>query len=232
MFERFTERARRALFFARYESSQFGSPSIETEHLLLGLLRDGSGLTQQLFARTRISLATIRDDIEARILKRDKISTSIEIPFSDDAKRVLLHTVEEADLLGDHHIGTEHMLLGLLREERSLAATVLYERGLTLDAARDWFAKSRGARSESEAADQKLALLAQENAALREVIRHLEQTHQLPLEFRDNAYWMERYGTTHGPYCSVCWDVDRRLLKKVTDPSGTLYCEYCTRFRV
>ena len=84
MFERYTERARRVLFFARYEASQLGSVSIGTEHLLLGLIREGKGLTSRIFARSHLSLETIRKDIETSTkIPREKVSTSVEIPFSD-----------------------------------------------------------------------------------------------------------------------------------------------------
>jgi len=82
MFERYTERARRVLFFARYEASQLGSISIETEHLLLGLIREGKGLTSRIFARSHLSLENIRKEIEGRTVFREKVSTSVEIPFS------------------------------------------------------------------------------------------------------------------------------------------------------
>ncbi len=80
MFERYTERARRVLFFARYEASQLGSISIETEHLLLGLIREGKGLTSRIFARSHLSLENIRKEIEGRTVFREKVSTSVEIP--------------------------------------------------------------------------------------------------------------------------------------------------------
>jgi len=82
MFERYTERARRVLFFARYEASQLGSISIETEHLLLGLIREGKGLTSRIFARSHLSLESIRKEIEGRTVFREKVSTSVEMPFS------------------------------------------------------------------------------------------------------------------------------------------------------
>ena len=96
MFERYTERARRVLFFARYEASQLGSISIETEHLLLGLIREGKGLTSRIFARSHLSLENIRKEIEGRTVFREKVSTSVEIPFSAETKRVL---TAYADLL-------------------------------------------------------------------------------------------------------------------------------------
>src|ERR1700753_1775336 len=137
MFERYTERARRVLFFARYEASQLGSISIETEHLLLGLIREGKGLTSRIFARSHLSLENIRKEIEGRTVFREKVSTSVEIPFSAETKRVLKFAAEEADRLLHNYIGTEHLLLGILREERSVAASILMEKGMRLNTVRE-----------------------------------------------------------------------------------------------
>ena len=137
MFERYTERARRVLFFARYEATQLGSTSIETEHLLLGLIREGKGLTSRIFARSHLSLEAIRKEIEGRTVFREKVSTSVDIPFSAETKRVLQHAAEEADRLLHTYIGTEHLLLVLLREEHCVASTILYEKGMRLAAVRD-----------------------------------------------------------------------------------------------
>src|ERR687891_228554 len=137
MFERYTERARRVLFFARYEASQLGSISIETEHLLLGLIREGKGLTSRIFARSHLSLESIRKEIEGRTVFREKVSTSVEIPFSAETKRVLQFAAEEADRLLHNYIGTEHLLLGILREERSVAASILMEKGMRLHQVRE-----------------------------------------------------------------------------------------------
>src|SRR5687768_13170640 len=137
MFERYTERARRVLFFARYEASQLGSISIETEHLLLGLIREGKGLTSRIFARSHLSLESIRKEIEGRTVFGEKVSTSVEIPFSAETKRVLGFAAEEADRLLHNYIGTEHLLLGILREERSVAASILMEKGMRLHTVRE-----------------------------------------------------------------------------------------------
>jgi len=137
MFERYTERARRVLFFARYEASQLGSISIETEHLLLGLIREGKGLTSRIFARSHLSLENIRKEIEGRTVFREKVSTSVEIPFSTETKRVLQHAAEEADRLLHNYVGTEHLLLGILREERSVAAAILSEKSMRLGSVRE-----------------------------------------------------------------------------------------------
>ena len=137
MFERYTERARRVLFFSRYEASQLGSISIETDHLLLGLIREGKGLTSRIFARSHLSVENIRREIEGRTVFREKVSTSVEIPFSTETKRVLQHAAEEADRLLHNYVGTEHLLLGILREERSVAASILSVKGMRLNTVRE-----------------------------------------------------------------------------------------------
>ncbi|HKS96642.1 MAG TPA: ATP-dependent Clp protease ATP-binding subunit [Terriglobia bacterium] len=136
MFERYTEKARRVIFFARYEASQFGSPYIETEHLLLGLLREDKALTNR-FLRSHTSIESIRKQIEGRTTIREKVSTSVDLPLSQECKRVLAYAAEEAERLSHKHIGTEHLLLGLLREEKSFAAEILHERGLRLSTIRE-----------------------------------------------------------------------------------------------
>jgi uncharacterized protein (TIGR03435 family) len=137
MFERYTERARRILFFARYEATQLGSTSIETEHLLLGLVREGKGLTSRLFERSHLSLEGIRREVEGRTVLREKVPTSVDIPFSVEAKRVLQYAAEEADRLRHTYVGSEHLLLGILREEHSLAASILADKGMRLASVRD-----------------------------------------------------------------------------------------------
>src|SRR5437588_89568 len=145
MFERYTEKARRVIFFARYEASQFGAPAIEPEHLLLGLMREDKTLTGRFFPRAQITIESIRREIEGRTLLRERIPTSVELPLAPETKRVLHYSHEESDRLQHRHIGTEHLLLGLLREERSMAAQILFERGLRLNAVRDEIARQSGA---------------------------------------------------------------------------------------
>ena len=151
MFERYTEKARRVIFFARYEASQFGAHAIEPEHLLLGLMREDKTLTGRFFPRAQLSIESIRKEIEGRTLLREKISTSVELPLAPETKRVLAFAHEESDRLQHRHIGTEHLLLGLLREERSMAAEILYERGLRLNAVRDEISRQSGHEARSTA---------------------------------------------------------------------------------
>lgn len=142
MFEKYTEKARRVIFFARYETSQLGARRIETEHVLLGLLREDKALSSRFFPHAEAALEAIRRQIEGRTVARDKVSTSVELPLSDESKRVLTYAAEEADRLMCSYIGTEHILLGLLREEKSLAAEILYENGLRLSRVREELAGS------------------------------------------------------------------------------------------
>jgi ATP-dependent Clp protease ATP-binding subunit ClpC len=125
MFERFTEAARRALFFARYEASQWGSAVIGTEHVLLGLLRQPHPIVASLLALSGQPLEALRDEVRAEIESKSKISTSVEIPFTEDTKKALTFTAEEAGRLGHTYIGPEHMLLGLLRVEGCVPEKIL-----------------------------------------------------------------------------------------------------------
>src|SRR5215471_7705397 len=140
MFERYTEKARRVIFFARYEASQFGSPNIETEHILLGILREDIVLTRRFLRDARVE--AIREQIEATTTKGKHIATSVDLPLSNEGKRVLAYAAEEAARLSHRHIGTEHLLLGLLREEKSFAAQILHERGLQVASVREQLAKA------------------------------------------------------------------------------------------
>jgi len=137
MFEKFTEKAKRILFLARYEASQQGSKVIGTEHILLGLLKEGEETTRELFTRANVSMDLLQAELERRNPAREKLSTSVEIPFSEETKKALQFAEEEAERLMHPHIGTEHLLLGLLRLEDSVAGRMLAERGMRLFAVRE-----------------------------------------------------------------------------------------------
>ena len=113
MFERYTDKARRVIFFARYEASQFGSPYIETEHLLLGLLREDQ------YLREHTSVAEMRAEIRARSPKNSP--NTVELELSDACKKVLGYAAKEAE--GYKQIETEHILLGILRNNDAVART-------------------------------------------------------------------------------------------------------------
>jgi len=123
MFERYTEKARRVIFFARYVASQYGSPFIETEHLLLGLLKEDPSLLG-LLPKAK-SLDEIRREIERHIEPREHISSLVDLPLSGQCKRALNFSPEEANRLASRQIEPEHLLLGLLRIHDGLAAQIL-----------------------------------------------------------------------------------------------------------
>src|SRR6266851_5255014 len=131
MFERYTELARRTIFFARYEASVYGSDHIEPEHLLLGILREDKLLA------ARLSLETTKKKIESRLTRPfEKISTSVDLSLTEEAERVLHYAALEATELGDPHIDTAHLALGLLRAETSFAAEIMRDQGLDAAAIR------------------------------------------------------------------------------------------------
>jgi hypothetical protein len=117
MFERYTEKARRVVFFARYEASQFGSPEIDTEHLLLGLLREDKGLNHYVF-QSHAAVDAIRNELTSGMKQNQPIATHVDLPLSDPAKLVLAYA-------------------GLLREKQTLAAQVLERYGLELRSLRE-----------------------------------------------------------------------------------------------
>lgn len=129
MFERYTEKARRVIFFARYEASQLGSQHIETEHLLLGLMRECRGLVDA-------DAEGIRKAIEAHGSRGPKISTTVDLPLSHDSKEALFQAAQEADRLGHRHIAAAHLLAGLFAVTGGLAHALLAERGVTIEAIR------------------------------------------------------------------------------------------------
>jgi hypothetical protein len=136
LFPRFTERAKRATFFSRFEAGQVGHPSIEPEHLLLGVVRARLGLTSRLLEGARLTADQIRADVGTHREARDPLSNFVIIAFSDVTKRAIQLAAAEADRLSHQNISTAHLLLGILREDRSLAAAILRARGLSLDAVR------------------------------------------------------------------------------------------------
>jgi len=152
MFERYTEKARRVIFFARYEAMQYGSPYIETEHLLLGLLREDRSLAKWFPGESSVEPG-IRTEIEGQITPRERISTAVEVPLTEECKKVLNLAAEECERLAQRYVGTEHLLLGMLRVEGSLAAKLLGKRGLKLEGIREQLAKAPGSISQRVSAE-------------------------------------------------------------------------------
>jgi hypothetical protein len=124
MFERYTEKARRCIFFGRYEASEFGATQIDAHHLLLGILRESHLVTDAAASKL------IREEIERRYTKQPRISTSIDVPLSEDSKRALTFAAERAEALGCRVIDWPHLLLGIMKLENSFAAAVLASAGV------------------------------------------------------------------------------------------------------
>ena len=135
MFERFTDRARRVVVLAQEEARMLNHNYIGTEHILLGLIHEGEGVAAKSLESLGISLEGVRSQVE-EIIGQGQQAPSGPIPFTPRAKRVLELCQEAAKELRHNYIGTEHLLLGLIREEQGLAASVLKELGLVLEEVR------------------------------------------------------------------------------------------------
>ncbi len=145
MFERYTEKARRVVFFARYEALQYGSETIAPEHILLGLMREDKTVSARFFPfRNSLSVDKVRRDVEERIVLRERIPQSAELHLSPEVKRILIYANEESRKLKTRHIGPEHLLLGLIRQENSVAAEILFSYGLRIQDIREEIARQNG----------------------------------------------------------------------------------------
>src|SRR5438552_5397544 len=134
-FDKFTERARRVLTLAQEEALRFNHNYIGTEHLLLGLVREGEGVAAKVLANLGVELNKVRSAVEFIIGRGDRIVLG-EIGLTPRAKKVIELAVDEARRLNHHYIGTEHLLLGLVRESEGIAAGVLESLGVQLDQVR------------------------------------------------------------------------------------------------
>jgi ATP-dependent Clp protease ATP-binding subunit ClpA len=134
-FDKFTDRARRVLRLAQAEAQRLNHNYIGTEHLLLGLLREGEGVAAKVLARLGVRLEDVRAEVEHIIGRGDHIVVG-ELHLTPRAKKVFELAVDEALRMGHHYIGTEHLLLGMLREGEGIAAKVLEGRGLRLEQVR------------------------------------------------------------------------------------------------
>ncbi|MGQ0540508.1 MAG: ATP-dependent Clp protease ATP-binding subunit [Blastocatellia bacterium] len=145
MFERYSERSRRVIFFARYEALQYGSPVIAPEHLLLGLMREDKTIAARFFPyRRSLSVDAVRRDVEERIVLRDRIPQSSELHLAGETKRILFYANEESRHAKSRHIGPEHLLAGLIREERTVAAEILFQYGLRIQDVREEIGRQTG----------------------------------------------------------------------------------------
>jgi ATP-dependent Clp protease ATP-binding subunit ClpC len=137
MFEKYNEKARRALFFARYEASKLGSRVIESEHILLGVLREGEETVVELFERHDVKPDELRRDIEGERVFVERISSTAELPLSEESKKVLAYASHEAESMVHSAVGSEHLLIGILRVESCSACQLLVQHGLDLEEIRE-----------------------------------------------------------------------------------------------
>jgi ATP-dependent Clp protease ATP-binding subunit ClpC len=136
MFERFTERARKVIILAREEAIRLGHNFVGTEHLLLGLIREGDGLAVAILKKLNVNISAVKAEIEKIVSAGSEFSPAGEIPFTPQAKKVLEYAISEARSLGHNYIGTEHLLLGLIREGEGTASLVLRDFGVSVAAAK------------------------------------------------------------------------------------------------
>jgi len=137
MYERFTDRARKVMQLANQEAQRFNHEYIGTEHILLGLIKEGSGVAANVLKNLDVDLRKIRLEVEKLVQSGPDMVTMGKLPQTPRAKKVIEYSMEEARNLNHNYVGTEHILLGLLREQEGVAAQVLMNLGLKLEDVRE-----------------------------------------------------------------------------------------------
>src|SRR5262245_32209426 len=149
MFERFTDRARKAMALANQEAQRFNHEYIGTEHILLGLAKEGSGVGANVLKNLDVDLRKVRLEVEKLVKSGPDMVTMGKLPQTPRAKKVIEYAIEEARNLNHNYVGTEHLLLGLLREHDGVAAQVLRNLGLKLEEVREEVLNLLGASNEA-----------------------------------------------------------------------------------
>ncbi len=152
MFERFTDRARKVMALANQEAQRFNHEYIGTEHILLGLVKEGSGVGANVLKNLDVDLRKVRLEVEKLVKSGPDMVTMGKLPQTPRAKKVIEYAIEEARNLNHNYVGTEHLLLGLLREHEGVAAQVLMNLGLKLEEVREEVLNLLGAGVEPEEA--------------------------------------------------------------------------------
>ncbi|MGA1266129.1 MAG: Clp protease N-terminal domain-containing protein, partial [Phycisphaerales bacterium] len=150
MFERLTDRARKVMALANQEAQRFNHEYIGTEHILLGLVKEGSGVGANVLKNLSIDLRKVRLEVEKLVKSGPEMVTMGKLPQTPRAKKVIEYAIEEARNLNHNYVGTEHLLLGLLREQDGVAAQVLLNLGLKLEEVREEVLNLLGAGGDSE----------------------------------------------------------------------------------
>lgn len=194
MFERYTEKARRVIFFARYEASELGASAIEPHHILLGVIREDKPLITRFCKLTPTPFDSIRERIRATTGAGEKLSPSVDMPLSADAKRVLSYAADESDGLHHSDIGTEHLLLGLLRIERTAVADVLIDLGIDLEMVRQ---ELRESKPETVALrtvgpiEEMRRLAADARSLAKVIVRKAERIEEICNQIGETSYYEE-----------------------------------------
>ena len=188
MFERFTDRARRVVVLAQEEARLLNHNYIGTEHILLGLIHEGEGVAAKALESLGISLEAVRAQVE-EIIGQGQSAPTGHIPFTPRAKKVLELSLREALQLGHNYIGTEHILLGLIREEQGVAARVLAGRGVELPAVRQEVVRQLllGPGDQVVTRPSKEGVIADIEALYEEIIRLTREVHRLTELLRDHG---------------------------------------------
>ena len=150
MFERFTDRARKVMALANQEAQRFNHEYIGTEHILLGLVKEGSGVGANVLKNLDVDLRKVRLEVERLVRAGPEMVTMGKLPQTPRAKKVIEYAIEEARNLNHNYVGTEHLLLGLLREHDGVAAQVLMNLNLKLEEVREEVLNLLGAGAEGE----------------------------------------------------------------------------------
>ncbi|MEI6474930.1 MAG: Clp protease N-terminal domain-containing protein, partial [Planctomycetota bacterium] len=150
MFERLTDRARKVMALANQEAQRFNHEYIGTEHILLGLVKEGSGVGANVLKNLDIDLRKVRLEVEKLVKSGPEMVTMGKLPQTPRAKKVIEYAIEEARNLNHNYVGTEHLLLGLLREHDGVAAQVLMNLGLKLEEVREEVLNLLGAGADQE----------------------------------------------------------------------------------
>jgi len=222
VFENYSGKSRRIVFFARYEASRLGARAVEPEHFLLAIMREAPGLLETILPQGEASVSLMRTRIESTMREGPKLTGSVDLPFSPQTRAVLNIAAHEAEVSGDEPVAPKHLLLGLLLEKGSLAARVLQDYGVTAESIKHAPNDAAGAvprRKQSEAAQ----ILTQLSALIDVLIRRGVFSRQDLAEELANRYILPDIHATLNSLLAVLVrkgainDIDRREIAGISE---------------
>jgi four helix bundle protein len=191
MYERFTDRARKVMALANQEAQRFNHEYIGTEHILLGLVKEGSGVGATVLKNLGANLPTLRAEVEKLVRSGPDMITAGKLPQTPRAKRVIEYAIEEARALNHNYVGTEHILLGLIREGDGIAAQVLTNLGFKVEDVRREVLKLLGVSEEQEPPESPGLQMARPDTGAAE---------PSPANYRDMPVWQKADELAHRVY--------------------------------